>query len=104
MNSWQETLQVISDYDAIAKWTLKDGYGFFWMLIPEKKEIKENGFSKTVMSPLLFEDLEYIEIHKCYKLGCHKEEYYIESIQKAISSKSNLKVSYEDEVLKIERM
>ncbi len=102
MSNWQETLQVISDYDAMVKWTLKEGYGFYWMLVPSSEEIHENGFSEDVKSPLNFDDLASVEIYKHYEHGCSMIEYYIESIQKSISSITNLKVSNENEILKIE--
>ena len=101
-NNWQETLQVISDYDAIAKWTLKNGYGYYWMPVPSNQEIQENGFSDTAKSPLEFDDLAFIEIHKHCEHGNCKIEYYIESIQKSISSITNLHVSSENEILRIE--
>jgi len=102
MSNWQETLQVISDYDAVAKWTLKNGYGFYWMLVPSSDEINENGFSEAVMAPLHFSDLASVEIYKTCDHGGSKIDYYIESIQKSISSITNLKVSNENEILKIE--
>jgi len=101
INNWQETLQVISDYEAIAKWTLKNGYGYYWMLVPNNDEIQENGFSETVKSPLHFDDLESIEIHKHHEHGHPDKEHYIESIQKAISLTTNLQVSNENEILRI---
>jgi len=100
-NNWQETLQVISDYEAIVKWTLKNGYGYYWMLVPGNEEIQENGFSETVKSPLHFDDLESIEIHRHHEYEHSEIEYYIESIQKSISLITNLQVSSENEILKI---
>lgn len=102
MNNWQEALQVISDYEAIVKWTLKDDFGYYWMLIPSSEEIQEKGFSATISSPLDFDDLESIEVHRHYEHGYPKIEYYIESIQKSLSSITTLKVSNENEILKIE--
>jgi len=102
MNNWQETLQVISDYEAVAKWTLKNDYGYYWMLVPSSDEIKENGFSETVMAPLNFDDLAFVEIYKTCIHDGSVIDYYIESIHKSISSITNLKVSNENEILKIE--
>jgi len=72
------------------------------MLVPGGEEIEENGFSATVSSPLDFDDLESIEIHRHYEHGFSKIEYYIESIQKSLSLITTIKVSNDNEILKIE--
>ena len=72
------------------------------MLVPSNEEIHENGFNETAKSPLQFDDLEFIEIHKHHAHVHSGIEYYIESIQKSISSITNLQVSSENEILRIE--
>ena len=104
-NHWQEILQTISVYNVIAKWTLKYGNGhYYWMLIPNKKDILENKFSASVSSHLNFNELDFIEIYKEFKSGNLQIKNDIESIKKTVTLLGNAKVSLSNEILKIEKI
>ncbi len=102
MNNWQKILQAISEFEVVAKWTLNNGYGSHWMLVPNGGQIKVNCFTEDAMSPLKFDELAHIEIFELYEHGNIKIENDIDLIQRTLSQVKSVLITRENGALKVE--
>nr|WP_086939975.1 hypothetical protein [Thaumasiovibrio occultus] len=101
MNPWKELLIALSrnEREILARWYEKDQAGFFYMVIPDEREIGES--RPIACSDIHYSDIEKITIMAKLDHGKLQISHDIPAIHAAIANVANIIVTQSPEGLEI---